>query len=168
MKNGENFFGNAHLDVRHWQNIPETSGRWYSYNHERKDRLKKNEILSLFIPLLNRIILNDLTYKQQQALILRFRGHTQSEIAEKLNISQPAVNQHLIGKKRRGKKVGGALKKIRKKLLILSQQSQEPSDEAELIRVVGTLLDQAITRRKATNLLQEFASRISHKISSAS
>ena len=38
----------------------------------------------------------------------------QREIAEQLDVSQLAVSEHLYGKRRNGKVVGGALRKLRK------------------------------------------------------
>ena len=49
--------------------------------------------------------------------------HTQVHIAHKLGISQPTVNQHLNGKKRNGKKVGGSIRKIRKMIHYMSSSA---------------------------------------------
>jgi predicted DNA-binding protein YlxM (UPF0122 family) len=43
-----------------------------------------------------------------------FNGLNQREIAEKLDISQQSVSEHLYGKIRNGRAVGGALRKLRK------------------------------------------------------
>ena len=50
-----------------------------------------------------------LTARQHEVMSLRFwEDQTQVQIAERLAISQPTVNQHLTGKRRNGKKIGGA------------------------------------------------------------
>lgn len=41
---------------------------------------------------------------------------TEYEISKQLGISVPSVSQHLFGKSRGGKRVGGAIPKLRKKL----------------------------------------------------
>ena len=43
-----------------------------------------------------------------------FEGQTQEQIALTLGISRRVVSQHLFGVKRKGKRVGGAINKIRK------------------------------------------------------
>ena len=43
-----------------------------------------------------------------------FEQINQREIAELLDVSQQVVSEHLYGKRRNGKVVGGALRKLRK------------------------------------------------------
>ena len=43
-----------------------------------------------------------------------FGQMNQREIAERLDVSQQAVSEHLYGKRRNGKVVGGALRKLTK------------------------------------------------------
>jgi len=55
---------------------------------------------------------------RQRAVLQRyyFDEQSQAEIAAGLGISQQAVSRHLFGVVRRGKRVGGATKKLRKAL----------------------------------------------------
>lgn len=61
------------------------------------------------------IIENELTPKQRQAVILYFFGQkTQEEIGRLMGIPHQVVSQHIYGIRRNGKKIGGAIAKIRK------------------------------------------------------
>ena len=56
-----------------------------------------------------------LTPRQREVIALYFfEGLNQREIAEKLDISQQSVSEHLYGKERKRRAVGGALRKLRK------------------------------------------------------
>lgn len=69
-----------------------------------------NEFLNAFSE-----ILPSLSERQKNVFILYFdHCKTQKEIGIILNITQPTVSQHLRGKKRNGRKIGGAINKIRK------------------------------------------------------
>ena len=64
---------------------------------------------------LEAVIAEVLTDRQRSVVELHFFGQmNQRQIGEKLGISQQAVGQHLYGKLRNGKSVGGALRKLRK------------------------------------------------------
>jgi DNA invertase Pin-like site-specific DNA recombinase len=51
--------------------------------------------------------------------------HTQVHIARELGISQSTVSQHINGKKRNGKKIGGSIRKIRKAIRYMSLNVKE-------------------------------------------
>ena len=56
-----------------------------------------------------------LTERQREVVRLYFLdGLNQRQVAEKLGISQQAVSEHLYGKMRNGRAVGGALRKLRR------------------------------------------------------
>lgn len=58
-----------------------------------------------------------LTDKQRQAVELHFfEGLTQGQIARRLGISQQVVQKRLHGVQRRGKRIGGALPRLRRVL----------------------------------------------------
>ncbi len=66
-------------------------------------------------PLLERAIRDELTARQREIVVLYFlRGLNQRQIAELLGITQQSVSEHLYGKVRGGRSVGGALRKLRK------------------------------------------------------
>jgi predicted DNA-binding protein (UPF0251 family) len=58
---------------------------------------------------------DSLTPRQREVLSLYyFDNLTQEEIAERLLLSQSTVSRHLFGTTRNGRKVGGAIPKLRK------------------------------------------------------
>ena len=67
------------------------------------------------MPRLMDIIENELTPKQRQAVMLYFFGQrTQEEIGRIMGIPHQVVSQHIYGIRRNGKKIGGAIAKLRK------------------------------------------------------
>ncbi len=67
------------------------------------------------MPRLMDIIENELTPKQRQAILLYFFGQkTQEEIGQIMGIPHQVVSQHIYGIRRNGKKIGGAIARIRK------------------------------------------------------
>ncbi|MDA1191972.1 MAG: sigma-70 family RNA polymerase sigma factor [Candidatus Poribacteria bacterium] len=64
---------------------------------------------------LREIVATKLTPRQRACVHLYFfEGLTQQEVAERLGISRRVVSQHLFGIVRDGRRVGGALKRMRK------------------------------------------------------
>jgi DNA-directed RNA polymerase specialized sigma24 family protein len=98
-----------------WQTIPETASLQYNYNHGKSGDGQRKNGNSAILAEISRIINTRLTARQRDTVTLYYyEGFTQVDTAEKLGITQPTVNQHLYGKKRNGKYVGGACAKIRK------------------------------------------------------
>jgi RNA polymerase sigma factor (sigma-70 family) len=65
--------------------------------------------------LILQLIQTQLTPRQRQIIQMYFyENRTQQEIAAQLGINQQVVSKHLFGVVRDGRKVGGALKKLRK------------------------------------------------------
>ncbi len=102
------------LATESWEQFRVEDGLWHetpeqtSERHARSDRL--TEIAAKVEPLLA-----DLTDQQAKAVRLYFfEGLNQRQISEHLGISQQSVSEHLYGKARGGKTVGGALRKLRK------------------------------------------------------
>jgi RNA polymerase sigma factor (sigma-70 family) len=72
---------------------------------------KRKEILTLVLD----IIESELTQRQRDCIKLYFlQEKTQAEVGEILGISRRVVSQHIYGIRRDGKRIGGAIKKIRK------------------------------------------------------
>ena len=64
---------------------------------------------------LRTIIETDLTSRQREIVqAYFFEGRTEAEIAEQLGIAQQVVSRHLFGALRAGRRVGGAMSKLRK------------------------------------------------------
>jgi RNA polymerase sigma factor (sigma-70 family) len=69
------------------------------------------------IAMLGRVIATQLTQRQKEIVDLYFyQGRTQTEIAEILGIQQQVVSRQLFGALRKGRRVGGAIRKLRKVL----------------------------------------------------
>ena len=87
----------------------------YETELERESRWIREDWQEQLIPRLMEIIENELTPKQRQAVILYFFGQkTQEEIGRLMGIPHQVVSQHIYGIRRNGKKIGGAIAKIRK------------------------------------------------------
>ena len=77
--------------------------------HERLDRAR-----GLWASV-RRLMDEVLTDRQREIILLYFfEDLNQRQIGERLGISQQAVSEHLYGKMRNGRAVGGALRKLRK------------------------------------------------------
>jgi RNA polymerase sigma factor (sigma-70 family) len=88
---------------------------WYETDEEREARWQREDRQERLMPRLMEIIDNELTPKQREAVILYFFGQkTQEEIGQIMGISHQVVSQHINGIKRNGKKIGGAIARIRK------------------------------------------------------
>jgi DNA-directed RNA polymerase specialized sigma subunit len=93
----------------------EADAIWHETEEERELRYKKEDSRRKIIPLIMDIIENDLTEMQRNCIELYFlRKRTQAEVAQALGISPRVVTQHIYGISRRGKRIGGGIKKIRK------------------------------------------------------
>jgi RNA polymerase sigma factor (sigma-70 family) len=67
------------------------------------------------LPQVRRIIREELTERQREVVELYFlKELNQRQVAERLGISQQSVSEHLYGKLRGGRVVGGAIRKLRK------------------------------------------------------
>ncbi len=114
----------AKSDPRFWEimllpdkldEFSEANAIWHETEEERELRYEKENSRRKIIPLIIDIIENDLTEMQRNCIELYFlRKRTQVEVAQALGISQRVVTQHIYGIRRRGKRVGGGIKKIRK------------------------------------------------------
>jgi DNA-binding CsgD family transcriptional regulator len=72
---------------------------------------QRRELLAALRDLIER----ELTSRQRDCVRLYFlEGRSQQEVAAALGISRRVVSQHLFGIRRKGKRVGGALKRMRK------------------------------------------------------
>lgn len=87
----------------------------YETDAERESRWLREDRQEQIIPILMEIIENNLTPKQRQAVMLYFFGQkTQEEIGRIMGIPHQVVSQHIYGIRRNGKRVGGAIARIRK------------------------------------------------------
>ena len=142
---GNGFFFERHLSQGHWANIPVELARWYDYNYNRASQRRRRQLQLKVIPIITRLMAERLTTRQYEVMSLYFwEEQTQVQIAERLGISQPTVNQHLTGKRRNGKKVGGAIRKIRK--AVRTEAARAESDGTRMLTILVVLLDAGESR----------------------
>jgi RNA polymerase sigma factor (sigma-70 family) len=97
---------------------------WYESDEERQIRYRREDRSDLLARKIRSIIDSELTPRQQDVIRLYFfHGKTQGEIAQIMGISRRVVAQHLFGICRRGQKVGGAIKRIKK---VCAQRNMSP------------------------------------------
>lgn len=88
---------------------------WYETEAERELRWMREEWQEQIMPRLMEIIDSELTPRQREAVILYFFGQkTQEEIGRIMGVPHQVVSQHIYGIRRNGKKIGGAMAKLRK------------------------------------------------------
>ena len=87
---------------------------WYQSpidEYSKIRQVKRRKVLSQ----IRQMIAKELTARQNDCVQLYFyEGKTQGEISVILGISRRVVSQHLFGVTRDGRRVGGAINKIRK------------------------------------------------------
>jgi len=87
----------------------------YQSPEDRQKQLQRKSERKQILNFVLDIIESELTQIQRDCIKLYFlKEKTQAEVAEILGISRRVVSQHIYGIRRDGKRVGGAIKKIRK------------------------------------------------------
>jgi RNA polymerase sigma factor (sigma-70 family) len=108
-------FWEVTISQESWQRF---STEVHQYNEEPGEvekRHEQTERAKALWPRVRAVMGNVLTARQREVLYLYFfEGLNQREIGQKLGISQQSVSEHLYGKTRNGRAVGGALPKLRK------------------------------------------------------
>lgn len=97
------------------ENVPAERNLWFETEQDRERRYALQDFFKGVMPAVNTLIDSKLTERQRDILRLYYlEGMTQVEIAEALAVTQSTVSRHLFGTRRDGKKVGGAIAKLRK------------------------------------------------------
>jgi RNA polymerase sigma factor (sigma-70 family) len=87
----------------------------YQSPEETQKQLQRESERKQILHFVLDVIESELTQMQRDCIKLYFlQEKTQTEVAEILGISRRVVSQHIYGICRDGKRVGGAIKKIRK------------------------------------------------------
>ncbi len=145
-----------HLDSDHWNNLDAKHKNWSEYNGNSKQMWRREALINIIIKIIKNEILPGLTSRQQQVIQLYFENHLrQVQIAKILGVSQPTVSQHITGKKRNGKKIGGSIHKIRKTILKKSRCRCISLSDSEYMSVLQKLLDEKISLRKKAFLFEK-------------
>ena len=108
-------FWEVTLSEEDWQKFTNEDRLGYESPEELEKRLEHAGRTEALWPTVRAIMDEVLTLQQREVVRLYFfEGLNQREIAKKLGISQQSVSEHLYGKKRKARAVGGALRKLRK------------------------------------------------------
>ncbi len=95
-------------------NLPAERALWYESPVDRERRHALKDFYQAVLPVIEEIIDSHLTSRQREVLRLYyFEQYTQEAIAKKLQVTQSTVSRHLFGTVRKGKRMGGALPKLR-------------------------------------------------------
>ena len=98
-----------------WQRFAVEDALWHQEPDDVAARHLQAERASALWPELRAIIDDVLTDRQREVVTLHFvEALNQRQIAERLGVSQQSVSEHLYGKVRNGRAVGGAIRKLRR------------------------------------------------------
>ncbi len=102
-------------DARYLESVPANRALWFETAEDRERRYAFQDFFRSVTPTVTQIIHKELTPRQREVVTLYyFEGKTQEDIAAQLDVSQSTVSRHLFGTVRDGRKVGGAITKLKK------------------------------------------------------
>ena len=97
------------------ENTAAEKAMWFETEYDRERRYALQDFYASVLPFVRELIDSRLTPRQRDVLRLYFfQNMTQEDIAATLRLSQSTVSRHLFGATRNGKKVGGAIPKLKK------------------------------------------------------
>ena len=154
MSEGDLQYLAAHLGFEQWNDIPESSQIRYSYNHDKSDKEEESDY-SRVISFLFDFMAENLTARQFEVMRMYHLDYhlTQNAIAQVLKITQPTVNQHINGKKRNGKHVGGAYRRIRREVCSIVNNDDLSSNDRQILRFLMSLGKPDISFKQRRRLL---------------
>jgi len=102
-------------DIQTLDRVDASNALWFETEIDRERRHAMRTFFEEVSPAVHDLIENKLTGRQREVVKLYyFYGKSQEDIAAILSLSQSTVSRHLFGTVRDGKKVGGAIPKLRK------------------------------------------------------
>ncbi len=108
-------FWEVTLSQESWRQFSTEDHLYYQSPEEAEARAAQTAQVEAAWPEVRAVLESVLTPRQREIVELSFFARlNQRQIAERLGITQQAVGEHLYGKLRRGRTVGGALRKLRK------------------------------------------------------
>jgi len=97
----------------HWESLSTDDALWPASEVPRRSGAARRA--GRLWPAVQALIDEVLTERQREVLRLYYLADlNQREISERLGITQQAVSEHLYGKRRNGRSVGGAIQKLRR------------------------------------------------------
>lgn len=154
MGEGDPLYRAAHLGLEQWNNIPDSSRIHCNYNNDHSN-VERESAYSKVISFLFNFMAKHLTARQFEVMRMYHLDYhlTQDAIARVLGITQPTVSQHLHGKKRDGKSVGGAYRRIRREVNKIAHKNTLPADEMQILRFLMSLSQSDISSKHRHRLL---------------
>lgn len=108
-------FWEVPTDSRILESVPASRALWFESEEDRERRYAFRDFFGSVKPVVFDLLDQELTRRQREVVTLYYvHGKTQEDIATILDLSQSTVSRHLFGTVRDGKKVGGAITKLRK------------------------------------------------------
>ena len=108
-------FWEVPTDSRILESVPASRALWFESEEDRERRYAFRDFFGTVKPVVFDLLDQELTRRQREVVTLYYvHGKTQEDIATILDLSQSTVSRHLFGTVRDGKKVGGAITKLRK------------------------------------------------------
>ena len=121
-------FWEISIGSEYLENLPSNRALWYETSEDRSRRYAFREFFDEVSPVVRGLMGANLTRRQQEVVQLYYlHGKTQEDIATILELTQSTVSRHLFGTMRRGKKVGGAIPKLRK---VIDRSENRQIDDA--------------------------------------
>jgi predicted DNA-binding protein (UPF0251 family) len=108
-------FWEVSIGSEYLENLPANRGMWHETEIDRERRYAFSDFFHDVKPVVGQVLDTRLTRRQREVLKLYyFHGKTQEDIATILDLTQSTVSRHLFGTMRRGRKVGGAIPKLKR------------------------------------------------------
>jgi predicted DNA-binding protein YlxM (UPF0122 family) len=131
-------FWEVQAGSQYLESLPANRGLWFETDEDSERRHAFKDFFQEVRPMVDSIIDSKLTRRQQEVVKLYyFYDKTQEDIAVILDLSQSTVSRHLFGTVRHGKKVGGAIPKLKKVI----SKANNPEIDAALGTLRGKLAE---------------------------
>ena len=109
------YFWEVQTDTAILEQIPASQALYHQSDQDRERRYAMSDFYQEVRPSVFGLIDTKLTQRQREVVNLYYvHDKTQEDIAAILQLTQSTVSRHLFGTVRDGKKVGGAISKLRK------------------------------------------------------
>ncbi len=131
-------FWEVQAGPQYLESLPASRGLWFETEEDRGRRYAFQDFFHEVKPVVRSMIDGGLTKRQSEVVKLYYlHNKTQEDIAAILNLSQSTVSRHLFGTVRRGKKVGGAIPKLKKAI----DRTPSPLVDSALMTLKGRLAE---------------------------